>query len=147
MDNYDPRKFKECAQQKKTGGYTATASASTGSSASGDKTPATGSVFIETDPDKIDHLEQTSRLSVANCLWPLVRNIINKANKDMMQFLTLHFLVKEFHLMSKAFPTDSSTPEELIKRLKLVLKKSDDELFKNETKFVRDRRIRGGQAD
>ena len=35
--------------------------------------------------------------------------------------------------MSDAFHTESSTPDKIFMRLKLVLKKSDDELFKNET--------------
>ena len=49
--------LKSVRSQNETGGYAATTLASTGASDSGDKTQATGSVFIETDPAKIDHLK------------------------------------------------------------------------------------------
>ena len=89
-------------------------------------------MYIERNPEKIEQLKETTGWSVANCLWPSVRRIMNRANKDMAFFLTDNFDVKEFHPFVEQF-NDSNTPEDLVCRLKSAMEKKDNELFKKET--------------
>lgn len=92
---------------------------------------STGSIVIETDPVKIELLKEATNWTVTIFFWKEVRNIINRANRDMKKLLTYTFGVKNFHPMVQEFaPND--TPVELIDCLKKCLTKSEEQIFKTE---------------
>ena len=121
------RALKHIRAPGETGGYSSTVDASVQQGR--DKEKAGGPVNIETNPEKIKLLEDEG-WSVSKCLWPEVREALNKANNMMKRFLIDNFDVVEFHPMIKDF--GSKAPSELSARLKDSLSKKDNNLFKKE---------------
>ena len=93
-------------------------------------------ITVKTSPEVISMLEETMDWSVSQCLWPEARNCINLANKNMRQFLTSNFKVREFHPMIVTFDVTTIKPTELKDRLKTSLDQNDSNLFKKEKTTV-----------
>ena len=108
--------------------YEATEYAATASIGQESATVPTGTMQIETDPNVIDMLKENN-WSVSRCIWSEVRTTINTVNERMRTFLTNNFGVREFQPFIEEFP-ESRSPDELVRHLEVVMKKSDDQLFK-----------------
>ena len=97
-----------------------------------------GSVFIETDPDKVAFLKETKGWSVSGHLWPEVKKNMNMASQNMKAYLSKTFGVTEFHPMSDQFTT-LEEPKILCQILERVFTNTDNNLFKSKEKRQKNR--------